>query len=279
MNAHFSKALRFVNGTTEESPAQDEAAAPAAEAAGEDEYLDPDKLLLFKHWISLAKNFTIWTFCLPPEAVKAQFFWTDSRPRFLPYKYLTDYRRNYYDDVIDYLDKRCRGIFRDIPVAQTWGERVLRTYTKNSNQAEIFRQKLQDRKLIEETRFSGKFQLHHSKSYINTRYSSRSTCSTSASTTTEGATTTTCWKPSRAAGKGCKSQFFRPSGYRRRIPRPQTWAERVLRTSSDPLHRLESFDAFLEDVKLVTRSEISGRIYSSQVASNFNRRYTEKINF
>ncbi|XP_019766291.1 flightin [Dendroctonus ponderosae] len=129
----------------EAAAAQDEAAAPAAEAAGEDEYLDPDKLLLFKHWI---------------------------RPRFLPYKYLTDYRRNYYDDVIDYLDKRCRGIFRDIPVAQTWGERVLRTYTKNSNQAEIFRQKLQDRKLIEETRFSGKFQLHHSKSYINTRYSS-----------------------------------------------------------------------------------------------------------
>ncbi|KAH1008584.1 hypothetical protein HUJ05_009128 [Dendroctonus ponderosae] len=228
----------------EAAAAQDEAAAPAAEAAGEDEYLDPDKLLLFKHWI---------------------------RPRFLPYKYLTDYRRNYYDDVIDYLDKRCRGIFRDIPVAQTWGERVLRTYTKNSNQAEIFRQKLQDRKLIEETRFSGKFQLHHSKSYINTRYSS----------ILPKYLQYKCIYDYRRSyyDDVLEAIESRRKGYRRRIPRPQTWAERVLRTSSDPLHRLESFDAFLEDVKLVTRSEISGRIYSSQVASNFNRRYTEKINF
>jgi len=92
------------------------------------------------------------------------------RPKFLPYKYLTDYRRNYYDDVIDYLDKRNRGISRDIPVAQTWAERVLRTYTKDSNRAEIFRIQLQDQRLVEKSRFSGKFNLHHGKNYINKRY-------------------------------------------------------------------------------------------------------------
>ncbi|KAI8117674.1 Flightin [Lucilia cuprina] len=36
-------------------------------------------------------------------------------------------RTNYYDDVIDYLDKKQVGVPRDIPRAQTWAERVLRT--------------------------------------------------------------------------------------------------------------------------------------------------------
>lgn len=41
-----------------------------------------------------------------------------------------DYRHNYYDDVIDYLDKKDRGIKSDIPKPQTWAERVLRTAHK-----------------------------------------------------------------------------------------------------------------------------------------------------
>lgn len=49
------------------------------------------------------------------------------RPRFLQYNYMYDYRLNYYDDVIDYLDKKDRGIKSDIPKPQTWAERVLRT--------------------------------------------------------------------------------------------------------------------------------------------------------
>ncbi|XP_050301295.1 flightin isoform X2 [Anthonomus grandis grandis] len=127
--------------TPEAAPAEGAPAEEAAEAA--DEYLDPDKLLLFKHWI---------------------------RPKFLPYKYLTDYRHNYYDDVIDFLDKRNKGISRDIPVAQTWAERALRTYTKNSNRDEISRIIRQDKQLVEETKFSGKFQLHHGKTYINRKF-------------------------------------------------------------------------------------------------------------
>ncbi|KRT83698.1 hypothetical protein AMK59_4351, partial [Oryctes borbonicus] len=54
------------------------------------EPIDPDKLLLFKHWI---------------------------RPRFLQYGYLYDYRQNYYNDVIDFLDKRQKGFSRDVPRA------------------------------------------------------------------------------------------------------------------------------------------------------------------
>lgn len=37
-----------------------------------------------------------------------------------------NYRTNYYDDVIDYLDKKQVGVNRDIPRPQTWAERVLR---------------------------------------------------------------------------------------------------------------------------------------------------------
>lgn len=41
-----------------------------------------------------------------------------------------DYRTNYYNDVIEYLDKRAKGVNCEIPRAQTWAERVLRTHTK-----------------------------------------------------------------------------------------------------------------------------------------------------
>lgn len=37
-----------------------------------------------------------------------------------------DYRLNYYDDVIDYLDKKDRGIKAETPRPQIWAERVLR---------------------------------------------------------------------------------------------------------------------------------------------------------
>ena len=109
----------------------------------EAEYLDPDKLLLFKHWI---------------------------RPKFLQYKYLYDYRHNYYDDVIDYLDKRQRGLRRDIPRAQTWAERALRTYNSKINKTQSFKQALEDTKLVTKTKLSGTFQSYHTREYINRRY-------------------------------------------------------------------------------------------------------------
>jgi len=49
-----------------------------------------------------------------------------SRPTSLNYDYIYQYRKSYYDDVIDYLDCRARGVNRDPPRPQTWAERVLR---------------------------------------------------------------------------------------------------------------------------------------------------------
>ncbi|KAL1517375.1 hypothetical protein ABEB36_001145 [Hypothenemus hampei] len=128
-----------------DAPPQETGAAEPTEAA--DEYLDPDKLLLFKHWI---------------------------RPKYLQYKCIYDYRKSYYDDVLEAIE-------------------------------------------------------------------------------------------------------YRRKGYRRNIPRPQTWAERVLRSQSHPVYRSQSFDRFLEDIKLVTRTAISRKIYASQSLSNFNSRYTTRL--
>lgn len=94
------------------------------------------------------------------------------RPKFLPYKYLYDYRHNYYDDVIDYLDKRSKGLHRDIPRAQTWGERMLRTYNSDRNRFEEFKKQAEDIKLVTKTHISGCFQRYHTKEYFNRRYSS-----------------------------------------------------------------------------------------------------------
>lgn len=52
-----------------------------------------------------------------------------SRPTSLNYEYIYLFRKNYYDDVLDYLDKRSHGVQRDLPKPQTWAERALRTYS------------------------------------------------------------------------------------------------------------------------------------------------------
>ncbi|KAB0796681.1 hypothetical protein PPYR_10742 [Photinus pyralis] len=144
----------------EPAPAAAAAPAPTEAAAGkaaddtpevaeelppeaEGEYLDPDKLLLFKHWI---------------------------RPKFLQYNYLYNYRRNYYDDVIDYLDKRQRGLSRDVPRAQTWAERALRTYTDKHNREDYYKRSASDIKLVTNSKLSGTFHRYHSKQYVYRRY-------------------------------------------------------------------------------------------------------------
>ncbi|XP_056635073.1 flightin [Diorhabda sublineata] len=134
----------------EETPAAPE--APQAEATeegakpeAEDEYLDPDKLLLFKHWI---------------------------RPKFLPYKYLYIYRQNYYDDVMDYLDKKRRGIARDIPRAQTWAERILRTFSNKMTQHKVYTARIRnDLEFVENTKLSEKFYYYHIKNQFNKQFS------------------------------------------------------------------------------------------------------------
>lgn len=103
---------------------------------------DPNRTILFRHW---------------------------NRPTYLQYKYLYDYRHNYYDDVIDYLDRKTKGLNRDIPRAQTWAERVLRTYTKDTKSA-AFQGRNKDIELLKSIRASNSYYCFHSRNYLIRKY-------------------------------------------------------------------------------------------------------------
>lgn len=98
------------------------------------------------------------------------------RPKFLQYKYLYDYQHNYYNDVIDYLDRKSRGLNSEIPRPQTWAERALRTYVSKIDQVEKYRRELEEKlkkatKIEKKTRHST-FMSYHSKEYMSRRVSS-----------------------------------------------------------------------------------------------------------
>lgn len=103
---------------------------------------DPNRTILFRHW---------------------------SRPTHLQYDYIYDYRRNYYDDVIDYLDRKVKGLNRDIPRAQTWAERALRTYTKDKKSA-AYQRRHTDVDLLTSIRNSNNHYKIHSRDYLVKRY-------------------------------------------------------------------------------------------------------------
>nr|CAD7408616.1 unnamed protein product [Timema poppensis] len=108
-----------------------------------------------------------------PQAVKSKDpnqpltyrYWT--RPTHLQYKYLYNYRYNYYDDVIDYLDKRSKGLTREIPRPQTWAERALRSF---SSRSETFGDRHKDWELLNTIRASNNYYHYHSRDYITKRY-------------------------------------------------------------------------------------------------------------
>ncbi|GLH05224.1 Flightin [Gryllus bimaculatus] len=118
-----------------------EAPAPASTQAQVSKSRDPNRPLTFRYW---------------------------SRPTHLQYKYLYDYRHNYYNDVIDYLDRRSRGLTREIPRPQTWAERALRTYMSSSSEASARRQK--DIELLSSIRSSNYSYQYHSRDYLIRRY-------------------------------------------------------------------------------------------------------------
>ena len=81
------------------------------------------------------------------------------------------YRTNYYDDIIEYLDKRDRGYEMEFPKPQTWPERVLRTFVKRETSVEAMRQMLQDVKVRKEySKRSGFFHTSHAKDYYCRKY-------------------------------------------------------------------------------------------------------------
>ncbi|EAT44355.1 AAEL004249-PA [Aedes aegypti] len=99
------------------------------------------------------------------------------RPKFLQYNYMYNYRQNYYDDVIDYLDRRARGMPGDIPRPQYWAERVLRTERKTPKSIdEMYNYtniglKRDDKKLMYTLSNQIKSYNFHSKRYLNSKYS------------------------------------------------------------------------------------------------------------
>ncbi|XP_014479977.1 PREDICTED: flightin [Dinoponera quadriceps] len=90
------------------------------------------------------------------------------RPLFLNYEYLYDYRKNYYDDVIDYLNQRQRGMYREPPRAQEWAERALRTYDQKN--MEKSHKKSSDMKFITNMIFTSRHYSYHTRAYYSLKY-------------------------------------------------------------------------------------------------------------
>lgn len=98
----------------------EDSAPPPPPPPEDDGYRKP--VQLYRHWVRYLRTH-VYRFEILLKECDIFIF----RPKFLQYKYMYNYRTNYYDDVIDYLDKKQIGVPRDIPRAQTWAERVLRT--------------------------------------------------------------------------------------------------------------------------------------------------------
>ncbi|CAH0716457.1 unnamed protein product, partial [Brenthis ino] len=92
------------------------------------------------------------------------------RPKFFQYNYIYDYQKNYYDDLINYLDKRNHGIPVERPVPQTWGERALRTYLSKGYSYST-KKYSKDTTLLNHISVGAKFQRAHTKSLISRKYS------------------------------------------------------------------------------------------------------------
>ncbi|KAJ8686167.1 hypothetical protein QAD02_021961 [Eretmocerus hayati] len=67
-----------------------------------------------------------------PKADPPHYTYHWVRPLFLNYRYIYDYRQNYYNDVIDFMNKRNKGLYRETPRAQEWAERAMRTYDEKN---------------------------------------------------------------------------------------------------------------------------------------------------
>ncbi|XP_046401403.1 flightin [Ischnura elegans] len=106
----------------------------------------------------------------PRDPNRPIYFRVWTRPKHLQYSYLYDYRHNYYDDVINYLDRRSRGVTAapEIPRPQTWAERALRTYTQKSRSTE----RSKDDELLTRIRQSNYNYHYHTREFFNRTHSS-----------------------------------------------------------------------------------------------------------
>ncbi|XP_063976618.1 flightin [Diachasmimorpha longicaudata] len=90
------------------------------------------------------------------------------RPIILGYRYITDYRQFYYNDVIDWLDKRNRGIERDPPNCEEWSERAFKMYNaKNVNKSV---KQTADLRWITCYRTVPRYYSYHTRAYYSLKY-------------------------------------------------------------------------------------------------------------
>lgn len=126
-------------GAAEGAPAEGAAAAPAEKPKIKLEKIEPPHYN--HHWV---------------------------RPLFLNYAYLYDYRQNYYNDVIDYLNQRQKGLFREPPRAQEWAERAMRTYDQKNVDKSVKRSA--DMKYITGIRHEPRYYSYHTRAYYSLKY-------------------------------------------------------------------------------------------------------------
>jgi len=77
-------------------------------------------------------------------------------------------RKNYYDDVIDYLNSKQKGIYRELPRAQEWAERTIRTYDQKNIDKSFKRSS--DMKYITNMTFTGRHYSYHTRAYYSLKY-------------------------------------------------------------------------------------------------------------
>ncbi|XP_073975473.1 flightin isoform X2 [Rhodnius prolixus] len=99
-----------------------------------------------------------------------------ARPTFLQYDYIYTYMHNYYDDYIDYLDRRQRGLEVEPPRPQTWAERALRSYARNtypfSYSYRLPRRLDSDSALMYTSHWANTWHSEHTKDFYNRKYKS-----------------------------------------------------------------------------------------------------------
>lgn len=70
--------------------------------------------------------------------------------------------------MIDYLNQRQKGLYREPPRAQEWAERAMRTYDQK-NQDKSFKQ-LSDMKYITNMRLTSRHYSYHTRAYYSLKY-------------------------------------------------------------------------------------------------------------
>ncbi|XP_058797390.1 flightin [Phymastichus coffea] len=132
----------------EAAAAGGEAGAPAAAAAAPEAGFD---------WRTMPK-------ADPP---KYTYHWV--RPLFLNYGYIYDYRQNYYNDVIDWMNKRNKGLSREEPRAEEWPERALRMYDSKNVTNRSYK-RCSDMRILTGYKPKIRHYSYHTRAYYSLRY-------------------------------------------------------------------------------------------------------------